>query len=559
MKFDDENEEIYEDIDVEDIEMDSEAEPDVSFKDAAAGFSAMVKALTLKKVLLIAALAIMVIAVPVVISLLPEKPNYFFVKNSISMFATDNTLIVSAGESDLFAFDSKIIYGAGVAESSIDKSKAAVLSIKDDDSNAGALWYISAAGKQFVADDVYGFMISDNGNAIAYFTDLNTETYSVTLNLHDSETEESIVIAENAVGRVSISPDGKTVSYITDYSYDTEQTIEQFSTYIKTVGKPEELLGENMLCLAVADDAKYIYYVDFGNTVDPASLLVRSESGDTVIISDYTFNNTSALNKDYSQLLYEYRSKTYICRDGGVPEFVADWVLYDFLLPYNTQWIQHQNGNYFSVCGIRDFAGIVFNANDKYLYIDNNYSAIRIPIDDYYVYAYVSDVFLTADGKTVIFTDDDKALCRFDFTDPYAEREIIAENGIQFTASYDGDVVYYLNSDNELWRAEGTGKKKSEPVKIAEGVSRDTLVLSDSSDTIFFITDYNSYKNTGGKLCYSREGGEKVVVRENVKSVWATAENVFYSIASGSDDGKSDIYRSNGDGNFELLCESVYY
>lgn len=560
MRFGDEDSEIYEDIDIEDIETVSDAEPDVTFKDAAAGFAAMVKALTLKKVLLIAALAVMVIAVPVVISLLPEKPNYFFMENGLSAFMADDAVIVSAGDSDLVSIDYNITNGVHSITSSMDGATAAILAGESNSTDGGELWYITTEEKQLVAENVNWFVMSDNGNAIVYLADSNPENFTRTLYLYDSETGESTLISDNTVGSASISPDGKTVSYFTDYSFDQEKRTEHFTSYIKTVGKPEEMLGENMYCLMVADDGKYIYYLDYVRSNDPLALHVRSENGDTLLISEFNFDNSLILNKDYSQILFDYQRKTYICRNGGEREFVADWEMTSLLLPRNTQGIwQRQNNSYgFSVCGVRDFAGVVFNAKDKYLYIDKNYSAIRIPIDDYYVYNYVSEVFLTTDGKTVIFTDGDGALCRFNFTDPYAEREIIAENGIQFTASDDGNVVYYLNREHELWRVKGTGKRMSEPVKISDGVSLRTLALSDSSDTIFFITNMNDYKKTGGTLFSSRNGDEKVMIRENVTSVWTSTEYVFYSVDCGTGDGKANIYRSSGGRAFELLCENVY-
>ena len=74
------------------------------------------------------------------------------------------------------------------------------------------------------------------------------------------------------------------------------------------------------------------------------------------------------------------------------------------------------------------------------------------------------------------------------------------------------------------------------------------LAMLASSNKVFFIEDFDD--RLGGYLSYSENGESRQRVREasEVTDVWSTPTSIFYRNMDG------DVFRSNGDGNFERVA-----
>ena len=70
----------------------------------------------------------------------------------------------------------------------------------------------------------------------------------------------------NSMEGICLSPDGKTVTYISDY----DDKDDEFNGYIKVGSRAPDRIGKNMAAVAVSNGGKHLYYArvsDDGRTV----------------------------------------------------------------------------------------------------------------------------------------------------------------------------------------------------------------------------------------------------------------------------------------------------
>lgn len=495
-----------------------------------------------KKILAISIPVITLALLAIALTLLIKSPHYIAQKHGIQVVQGADFAAVSVDTSAVINIDGAL---SGYLIS-MDGAKAALL--MDVAEAGGGLWYVTSAGKTKVADDVVGYVLAQDGNGLAYLTDYNADNETAVLYLYDCSAKKTVKVADEALFfgdyspyGVCLSPDGKTVTYLSDYNEETEQ----FACYIKNGGKAAEKLGNSLVCVAVSNNAKYLYYIKQSGMEDTA-LYVRTGQDDVKLIPDCAGIDLSAdtyLNSDYSQLMFNYDDKSYISVKGREKERLSGVAVSGVVLPPYTQRLVSW-AYYPSVCGVSSFADLaVYTSDSNMMYIDRQFSAVKITSS----YVYNASAVAAPDAKNLLFIDNSNRLSQVDATDNNATKNILAEDVSAFTVSDSGKLVYYINRDGELWCKKGSGKA----VKISDDVSASHLVMTGDSNTAFFLVDYRS---GSGTLYYSNNGGKrsKVTVEgaDDVKVVLSTAVSVFYESDFG---GGSDIYRSGGNGKFSKI------
>ena len=499
----------------------------------------MFKALPLKKLLIIAASVIVVIVAAVIFIPMLGGSSVDIRKDSISLFFDGDLIIISGNNNAKFTIDGE--YHS--VQRSLDGSKAAILTDLRS-STGGTLWFVTTSGVQQVADDVVDYLLSDTGRGLVYMTDYDDRNFSAELYLYETSSKKSTRITDEAYSNVydmigvCISPNGKSVSYTSDY--DSREN--EYTGYILVDGKSPEKLGTNTHAVAISDGGRHLYYVKESSDGRSTSLHIRSGRNENRLIPDIIQDPALRLNKDYSQVIYNMDGRSYVSQNGGERIRVGGSSIRGFILPRGAQ--VGGNSDAATVYGLRSFANNVIRNEDGLAYMDSSYETNRISsTSDNASRAVISD-----NGKTLLYVTNNGHLSAIDPTRQNAERREIGRDVLSFAASNDAKTIYFINDDEELYCAKGNGL----PSKISDDVYSGYLALPQGTTRVFFLVDYSSRRNTG-ELHFSNNGGRrtKVAGGDDVMRVWATATSAFYTTID------SDVFRSNGNEKFSLFAEDI--
>jgi hypothetical protein len=505
----------------------SSTENKVDIKETAGSVVSMVKALPLKKLLTFIIPAVVVIIALIIIIPMLIPSNIAISKDNISIFNVQDMVVISGNNNSKFTIDGRL----HSSQKNLNGSKAVVLTDYSY-SSGGTLWFVTTSGSTRIADEVFSYQIADSGNGVAYFAERDNNNDTSSLYLYDTSSRRTTLITYEAFGgMVAISPNGKSVAYISDY----DRSNNEFTGYIRIDGKSAERLGNNMMAIAISDGGKHIYYTRMSEDGWSASLHVRSGRNDNRLIPEISSWGWSSiiLNRDYSQVIFNIDDRAFFSRNGSERERVAGSSIYGLLLPRGGQSVSYSSGGpNIMVYGVRTFANTLAVTNNGIEIIANNFEANRVTSSN-------SNAFISDDGKSLLFISG-STLVRIDPNKKDAERNEIARDVRTFTASNNGRTVFYVNRDDELWCVKGNGR----PSRVANFVSSDYLTMSNNSNKIFFLVDRT---RSGGELHYSNNGGRNVRITTDVTEVWNTPANVFYRTID------SDLFRSNGNERFTLF------
>ena len=499
------------------------------------------KSLPIKKILIIAVPVIVIIIAAIIIIPMLTSPSGSVVKSSITFFTDKGVVFVSGDNNPKFTIDGEI----HSYRRSMDGSKAVVLTDYKS-STGGELWFVTTSTSYRIADDVMEFELSDSGNGVIFLTDYDSRQDLASLVLYDTSSKKATKITEDAYYNgyygmmgMCISPNGRSTSYITDY----DEHDDEFTGYIRIDGKNPEKLGKNTFAVAIADGGRHLYYAKMSDTGSSASFHVRSGRNDVRLVSDAFSGQSVIFNKDYSEVLFSVDDRSFIYRTGNSErERVGGAPLIRIILPRGTQTGGASGIADITVYGVRDFNGFVASTSDGLVYINSKLESSRInSSSDYGGYT----ATISADGKTLLFINNNGHLSAIDPTKPGAERREVARNVSSYVATSDAKTIYYINDDEELFCVRGNGA----PAKISDDVSR--LALAYNSSRLFFLVDYRT--NRGGELYYSNNGGKKASVpgADETLTLWVTPANVFYT------NRDKEVFRSGGNENFSLFEQEV--
>ena len=496
----------------------------------------------LKNYITIAIAAVVVAAAAV--SIIPRlgDAGRAVIKDWIEVIDGDGEVIISGNNNaritivgDLISYDI-----------SMDCSKAVVL-VGYDDEDVGDLWFVTTSSSVKIAGDVSDYFLADTGNGVAYITDYNEKDETAFLYLYDTSGNKKTLVSDYATSEdgemfgVAVSPDGRSIGYITDFDKSTFE----FTGRVSIDGKTSEVFGDNMMAIAISNKGKHIYYVKVDAEVQITSLRVRSGAVDNRLATNASQVNAFIFNKDYSQILFTLSgsgNKTYISKNGEAREKIDCPAVRSLVMPRGTQSRVYYSSVRVNVYGVSSFSSFTAVTGESLVHYGVKRGVERVSASSSNAYR----ASISNNGKTLFYINDSGRLSSVKFTAAGAVRNDIDEDVSSFAVCSDGRSVYYVNGDNDLYFAKRDGTN----VKIADNVLPRHLALSYRSDRAYFIVDYDSRE--GGELYFSDNGGrkEKVAGAYDVTGVYATPVNVFYVTADGL------YFRSNGNESFSLLYDS---
>lgn len=387
-------------------------------------------------------------------------------------------------------------------------------------------------------EEATGVKVSDRGDTIAYFTEEEATVYQTaygykstiqtgTLHLYDIDKKKNIEIATDVViESATLSPDGETVAYVTEY-----EATDDFKGYYSVKGRKPVEVGKEKRVFAVADKAKYVYYLD-GDRI-----YVQKKGKKEEKLASGLNSVEVLLNKDYTELLYLSEGKTYVSVKGGEKKKVSGEELNLVLIPeaavsgsFETE-VDNRSVTV-SHTGVDTF-------KEKVLYSESDTSIIYIT-DAYEEEKLASDVRF--DEQEYALSDDYESLVYLDNWDVVLVTEFqkgglkkVLDDEAYARKLYSGGslkYVYYVNRENELYCIRGKKAKK-----IADDVT--SVCVSADGKYCYYVVEDEKY-------CYSKKGRKgKDILEEEEKEIFCYR---FYDrvYAKVNDGETTEVYRMDG-------------
>ena len=451
---------------------------------------------------------------------------------------------------------------------SMDKRKC-VLMMDQEKNGPGTLYYYDGSEAKELSDDVFMFTISADGSGVAYLTDLK-EDYSGTLHIYDASGDKSREVAEDAGAYMILSPDGKSIAYISDLtSANNGNAVESFTSYVSVNGKTAEPLGSDALVIGLANDAKYVYYLQ-NETGWQSELTLYVQQGKTnKELGSSTLNMPFTFNRDLSEILYADDGKTYLSRATGDKEMAADCFLLYIYVPDNSQMSNlssYMNNFDFAMYNVTDLTG------QSYLYKDSDdlrvgYLDKEFNFSETGVIANIINrqTQWTADGKGLYYPDDNGRLQYLrNVTNPDSKPVKIEDGPFaeRFIVTSDQSTVYFVDQTGTLWIKKGY----SDPVAVAEKVMDNSLTLASDGQGLYFIADSardEETNNESGTLSYLSGSPDAKVSRiaDNVAYVTASKAGIAYYMFGEMGQGRYmyEVFYSVDGKNFSSVMDNAYF
>jgi len=457
---------------------------------------------------------------------------------SESRFPAVESLLIISGEDEMQIYNgsSKPVTIDGeysYSRSSMDGKKF-VFSIYAANEGYTIYYYDGSKAKE-LSDDVAAFDISADGNVVGYITAAGT------LILYDAATgkseEVSDDVSDDVLSRFILSPDGKSYAYISDNEIGDNGMNEGCTFYVSVNGQEAEPLDSDLRVVGLSNSAEFIYYLEKDDYEKyKGKLFVRHGKTDQMIGLVDTREGI-IFNQDYSEIIYAYNGETYLSKDAGDKEKIADYPVPCMIVPDNTQVIRYYTSMHPYVYNVKSLTGQMYSFHDNVTckrtigYLDDEGAFFEIDT------IYFNDVLQTEmvkDGKGFYcLSSSGKIKYYIDVTDPDTKKVNIAgDDDIIFLAvSPDPNTVYFVDKYKTLWVKRGT----ADPTEVADDVISDSLAFTADGKGVYFIYDYSEDDITNiqsGTLGYlSNEKNAKVAeITNDVAYVEASDFGVVYYV-----------------------------
>jgi len=445
--------------------------------------------------------------------------------------------------------------------------KSAALAMDPGDSGTYRVAYCNGSKVVDVADDVSAYTISSSGNKILYLTDYDSSLQTGVLYLYDTNSKKSEKVAKDAYSEFTVSPDGGSIAYVSDVTFDDDGSISGLTGYIKIGDKKAEKLDQDQYVIAISNSGSYLYYMDADFTYSgTTSLYLRHGKTDNKI-SKVSPASGFYLNKDYSEIVFVSGSNTYISVNGNNKEKIVTSAYSGMILPSKIQYYYNSiSSAYAYVVNVPSLLdNLYISFNDDYsaagvVYVDK--SANPNDIDKFgSQYAY----YLSGDGKSFYFIDESEQLVIYKNVrnlkaDPV---KIKSNEDVQaFDVTPDQSTVYFVDVDNTLWVARGSSK----PVKVDENVDISYLTISADGKGLYYLKDYTYNSDTYigvGTLCYveNEKSAKPDTIAEDVSGIDVSEYGTVYYVFDHYDDATSrnigNAYLSLNGGDFKSVSEDA--
>lgn len=385
-------------------------------------------------------------------------------------------------------------------------------------------------------EDARGVKVSVTGDTLLYYTDCeNTNYYNAlfgydssievgTLHLYFIKKGKDVKVAEEVVlNSAVLSPNGKTVAYVTDY-----EASDDFRGYYSVKGKKPVEVGKEKRVFAIADKGAYVYYTD-----DDRIYVQKKKKEPEKLASDIYSANV-LLNAECTEMLFVNEGKTYITIKGGEKQKISgksiDSLIVNQKMAMGNDAVSSDRGTilvtYTGVETMKEKVLYSSSYNDIF-YLKENLEAERLASD-------AGQYALADDGEHLVYIDDMEIVKVDEFEAGGRKADLTndAEARSLYTAG-DLKYIYYLNRDKELYCIKG---------KKAKWIADDVTDVAISADG-----KYCYYVKDGETLCYSAKGkkGKELFSNEDAN---VTCDMLFGGMITAQvvADGTTEVYRMDG-------------
>lgn len=387
-------------------------------------------------------------------------------------------------------------------------------------------------------EDAYGVVVSDRGDSIAYYSDVEYISYSDdygysrsvevgVLNLYMIKDKKNVEIAEEVVTNTAVlSPNGQTVAYVADY-----EGADDFKGYYCVKGKKPVEVGKEKKPFALADKGAYVYYMDEDR------IYVMNSKGDAEKLASDFYYLEICFNKARTEALYNHEGKMYVSVKGGAKKKLTSTefssVLSKDSLVLTDEYFDGDDCEVTSIrSGLDTFEGklIYSSDNDSIIYLKKGYEAEKVASSISY-YAQASN------NKSLVYTDDGDVWKVTNFNEGGKPTKLTS-TGEAWRVYGAGSLehVYFLSYDDELFYLNGKKAKK-----IADDVT--DVYMSVNGKYCYYVVDDEEF------FCSTEGGKGKKIITADELEVDAIGGCVF--LLTETDDVET-IYLMSGSKKKEL-------
>lgn len=440
------------------------------------------------------------------------------------------------------------------------------------DTEKNKLYAVSGEGIVKVSNDVTAAKISSNGKFILY-TDEENKAYIYSIRKEKSEKICSDMYIETAV----FSPDGESIAFNKKNS----------DTLFLYDGKDCEKIDDELVCIGLSDNAKYLYAAEYKAMPSLPEDLEKPRPSDYEDYDDY-----KAAYEDYSKVFEEYEEKL-AEYEAASPSDTAIYLLpkadpdKSILIDKNadctyirfnsdlSQIVYHdsEGRTYFSKKGgdseriSKNSLFISVNSKDsRYYHVENNAQSFTVlPYESLLNRVYCNkesgDIYFvdkklecektadTAVSITVTVSDNERYMYYIDnedrlyYTDTKTgdERKRLLKDVSSFIPDKNFRGVYAICTDGDLYYVANDGNK--------ERIDKDIDMIVKAPDGgIYYIDEDN-------KLYYAENDKKSDRISKDAAVVIGGERAALY--AKSQDDDTYDIYTSADGKDFEIVCRNV--
>ncbi len=485
----------------------------------------------------------------------------------------------------------------------VDRSKFDLLYIKDDMLYAKPISKavrqlsdaMSASSEYPVMSDSGTIVQSKDGKTTYFLENYDSETMQGSLFVSYNN-KDKVHIADGVIQGFTVSPDGKSVLYLTNA--DLEQGSGTLNFYKK--GGQVQVLAEKSAynVYLFADDSKAVGYIDnYDNASYSGELYYMPVDGQAVKVDDGVVILKKLSSKREIIYLKDMNMQDYTCdlycwSSVGGSELIVEDINQNYMnvSPFSAKTIYLKTPDNITL----DFVTKVPNKPAQIIMsglmgffsydIENgNYLLAKAPEDD----SRTPDMYLNKKGREPVkiaekFVAQQHGKASLDYSrvvylneyDQATNRgklhvrtnwfglikdRVIAENVFVFALTPDAKTIAYLADTDEKGAGSLYVYRGGKSQHIADGLMYQDFILSQNGKAIFYMTDIDAQTNTGNLYMIRTYGGGPMQIDSGVYSDFYSRsdKNIIYMKNYDSETQKSDLYMWKGFGDPEQLDTGV--
>lgn len=403
--------------------------------------------------------------------------------------------------------------------------------------SSGRCMYVNAEKKIELTSSLSGIAgLSDDGNYIVYSVSGGMDKYYLRLYNVAEGTDILIDNQNRRFDQLNVLPGGQLITYVT-YALTEGGVVQELKSYtIKNQGVPE-LIGENILVLAVSLDQSLTYYVEYSNQT-MGSVYVKTK--DKTVKLSGGINGLVFFNSDYTQILIEDEGQYYLSTNGAERQKLYPGMLQKVLQP--AHGMEASKENVISRYSFQSF-GQKFLLVDQHriIYLDKNYLSKELASS-----VESNTVTVARDGGSLFYMNAKHELIELEDL-PKRSIEIVWAEGVEeYRAAPDQSHVYYLK-EKELYYK----KRGKDEIRIDDNVS--TICSNASGDILFYLKEDTDGK---GKVYYSKNGAAAAAL-EDGEGVSRIAEWNYGVVLQKSVNDRNAVFYNTEGLKFAFIMDGV--